>query len=362
MDIEEQQFLITRNTEEIITVDELRELLTTSSRPRGYWGFECSGMMHLGMGLVCGRKIKDLVESGFDFTIFLADWHSLINNKLGGDMKKIKLCGQYFKECFTSIGLDPQKVRYIWASDLAGEIDYWEKVIRIAKGATVNRILRALPIMGRSLSEVDVETAAMIYPCMQAADIFQMNLDLACAGIDQRKAHMLARETAEKMKWKKPVCLHTPLLTGLTGSTEAPRGEFDEDKNTSIRIGSKMSKSIPGSSILIHDPPEQIYHKIRNAFCPPKVTRANPIMEIVKYIILPERKIIKISRPQKYGGEVTFDDYNSLESEYAKGAVHPLDLKNGVAEGLTDILEPVREHFRRNPRLLEEMNEIEVTR
>ena len=362
MDLEDRLSLITRNTEEVVMTDELRNLLATSTGPKAYWGFECSGMMHLGMGLVCGRKIKDLVEAGFDFTIFLADWHSWINNKLGGDMERIKLCGEYFKECFTSIGLDPQKVKYGWASELAGERDYWEKVIRIAKGATVNRVLRTLPIMGRSLDEIEIETAAMIYPCMQAADIFHMNLDVACAGIDQRKAHMLARETAEKMKWKKPVCIHTPLLTGLTGPPETPRGAFDEDKDMSMRIGSKMSKSIPGSTILIHDPEAEIKQKIKNAYCPPKETRSNPIIEIMKYIILPERGSVIIPRPQKYGGDITFNDYKTLEDEYVKGSIHPLDLKNAVAEELAKVLEPVREHFKRSPKTLEEMKKIEVTR
>ncbi len=362
MDLKDRLSLATRNTEEVVTIDELRNLLATSSRPKAYWGFECSGMMHLGMGLVCGRKIKDLVEAGFDFTVFLADWHSWINNKLGGDMERIKLCGGYFKECFTSIGLDPQKVKYAWASELAGEISYWEKVIRIAKGATVSRVLRTLPIMGRGLDEAEIETAAMIYPCMQAADIFQMSLDVACAGIDQRKAHMLARETAEKMRWKKPVCIHTPLLTGLTGPPETLRGVYDEDREMSIRIGSKMSKSIPGSSILIHDPEEHIKQKIKNAYCPPKEARSNPILEIMKYIILPERGVVTIPRPQKYGGDVTFNNYNTLEIEYVKGSIHPLDLKNAVAEELASVLEPVREHFRRNPQTLEEMKKIEVTR
>ncbi|MEM2942957.1 MAG: tyrosine--tRNA ligase, partial [Candidatus Bathyarchaeia archaeon] len=190
MDLHERLSLITRNTEETVTMDELSDLLSSSPRPRAYWGFECSGMMHLGMGLVCGRKIKDLVQAGFDFTIFLADWHSMINNKLGGDMEKIRLCGEYFKECFTSIGLDSERVEYVWASELAADPSYWEKVIRIAKTATVKRIWRALPIMGRSFNEAEVEAAALIYPCMQAADIFHMNLDVACAGIDQRKAHM----------------------------------------------------------------------------------------------------------------------------------------------------------------------------
>jgi tyrosyl-tRNA synthetase len=148
----------------------------------------------------------------------------------------------------------------------------------------------------------------------------------------------------------------------LTGPAETPRGEFDEDKEMNMRIGAKMSKSIAGSSILIHDMPEEIRQKIKNAFCPPKEVRANPLIEIVRYIILPEKGTIQIPRPPKYGGDLVFKDYGNLESEYLKGAIHPLDLKNAVAEELVAILEPVREHFRRNPRTLEGMKKLEITR
>ena len=188
--------------------------------PRAYWGFEASGPMHIGMGLVCGKKILEMVEAGFDYTIFLADWHSWINNKLGGVMENIHLCGEYFKQCFSAIGIAPEKVTYLWASDLAAEREYWEKVVRIAKSVNVSRIWRALPIMGRGMESKDLEAASTFYPCMQAADIFELQLDVACAGMDQRKAHVLARDVAEKLEWQKPTSVHTHLLMGLVGSAE----------------------------------------------------------------------------------------------------------------------------------------------
>ena len=43
MDLEEKIELVTRNVEEIVTYNELHELLESKSRPRAYWGFECSG-------------------------------------------------------------------------------------------------------------------------------------------------------------------------------------------------------------------------------------------------------------------------------------------------------------------------------
>jgi len=361
LDLEERLDLIIRNTEEVVTIDELRVLLETVSKPKAYWGFECSGFMHIGMGLVCGSKIKDVAKAGFDFTIFLADWHSWINNKLGGVMENIRICGEYFKQCFEALGVTSSgNVKFVWASDLAGDIKYWEKVIRIAKSSSLLRVRRALTIMGRELDMADIETAWIFYPCMQAADIFHLELDMACGGIDQRKAHMLARDAAEKMGWRKPICLHTPLLSGLQPSaTEISGGKFDEDAKISEKISSKMSKSKPESCIFVHDSPEEIRSKIRAAYCPPKQEEGNPILEHAKYIVFPELGVMDVPRPAKYGGPVTFESYNDLREAYLRGEVHPLDLKNGVAEALIKILEPVREHFKRKPELLDKMRKIE---
>ena len=359
LDIEKRKDLVTRNTEEIITLDELRALLETKTRPRAYWGFESSGLMHIGLGLVCGSKIKDIVEAGFHFVIFLADWHSWINNKLGGEMENIRLCGEYFKECFTALGI--KNVHYVWATDLAKESEYWEKVVKTGKSASVQRIWRALPIMGREMNLSDVETAWLLYPCMQAADIYHMQLDMACAGMDQRKAHMLARDVAAKLDRKKPLCIHIPLLMGLQGPAKSDR-QLDEDAALNLRIVSKMSKSIPSTSIFVHDSPEEIKSKLRSAYCPTKQVTGNPILELARLAVFTNTEELTITRPPKYGGTETFTDYSKLEEAYTDGGIHPLDLKNAVAETLIQILEPVRNHFKGHPQRLDMMKEIEVTR
>jgi tyrosyl-tRNA synthetase len=361
MDPEERLSLVSRNTQEIVTNEELRTLLETEAKPRAYWGFEASGLMHIGMGLVCGSKIKDMVKTGFDFTIFLADWHSWINDKLGGSMENIHLCGEYFKDCFTGLGIKPESVHYVWTSDLAEDIEYWEKVVRIAKSVTLQRTLRALPIMGREMGQTDMETAWVFYPSMQGADIFHQKLHVACASIDQRKEHMLARDAAEKIGWKKPVCVHTPLLLGLQGLQKIEK-QFDENAEVNLRIGSKMSKSVPEGCIFVHDSPEQIKNKLKAAFCPPKQVEDNPVMEVAKLTVFPEKPSLTIPRAPKYGGPETFDSYETLTKAYSEGKLHPLDLKEGVADALIEILEPVREYFGKHSKNLEAMKKIEVTR
>jgi tyrosyl-tRNA synthetase len=215
--------------------------------------------------------------------------------------------------------------------------------------------------MGRETSMTDIETAWVLYPTMQAADIFEMDLDVACSGIDQRKAHMLARDAAEKLKWKKPSCIHTPLLIGLQGP-ETTEKAFDENAELNVEISSKMSKSVPQSSILVHDSPEDIASKIKNAYCPPKVVKNNPVLELSRLIVFPENDCLEIPRPAKYGGPETFSSFEALANVYSEGKIHPLDLKNGVAEALIEVLKPVREHFSRHPETLEKMLKIEITR
>lgn len=77
-------------TEEILTDERLKELVISNKTLRHYIGFEISGYVHLGTGLLCMSKVADFQKAGIEPTIFLADFHSWINNKLGGDLNTIQ--------------------------------------------------------------------------------------------------------------------------------------------------------------------------------------------------------------------------------------------------------------------------------
>jgi tyrosyl-tRNA synthetase len=172
---------------------------------------------------------------------------------------------------------------------------------------------------------------------------------------------MLARDAGEKLGWKKPVCVHTPLLVSLQGVQTTDK-QFDENAEINVRIGSKMSKSVPEGCIFVHDSPEEISAKLKAAFCPPKQAEGNPVLEMAKLTVFPERASLTVTRPPKYGGPETFSTYEELEKAYVKGDLHPLDLKKGVADALTEVLRPVREYFQKHPKNLEKMKKIEVSR
>jgi tyrosyl-tRNA synthetase len=216
-----------------------------------------------------------------------------------------------------------------------------------------------MTIMGRSASE-KLDLSQYFYPPMQAVDIKEIGADIPHGGMDQRKAHVLAREIFPKMGWKKPVAVHHHLLMGIAKPIELK----SKDKLEQV-IASKMSKSKPWTAIFIHDTEEQIRAKLQKAWCPEKQTESNPILEIVKYIIFHETKTFQIERPAKFGSTIRFENYEELEEAYRNSEVHPQDLKNAVAKEIAKILEPIRKYFEMDREAKECLNVVkkaEVTR
>ncbi len=336
-------------TQEIVTQEELKAVMEEKEKPTAYIGIEPSGLVHIG-SIICFDKVKDLLSCGFTVTVLLADWHAYLNDKLGGDIENIRACGEYLKDCFFAFGMESENLKFVYATDLLDTIEYWEKVLRISKKSSLSRIKRTLTIMGRKEDEVDMDASMLIYPAMQVADIFQLDVDVAFGGMDQRKAHMLARDVSEKLGWKKVVAMHTPLLSGLSGG-----GRMDP-------IEAKMSKSNPENSIFIHDTQEDIMRKIKKAYCPQGEIEGNPVLEICRYIIFKRIENMTISRPEKFGGNIEIRSYDELEDIFGSKNLHPQDLKNACADHLNEVLEPVREYFESHPDNYEKVRVIDVTR
>lgn len=326
-------------TQEVVTREELQELFETNEKPRHYIGYEVSGKIHLGI-ISSMFKINDLKKAGVQTQVLLADWHSLINNKLGGDWNKIQKAAKYFEEAFKFFC---PGTKVILGSDVYhNNDDYWKKVILFSKQITLARDVRCLTIMGRTEKE-QLDLSQYFYPPMQAVDIHELGVDIVQAGMDQRKVHMLAREVFPKLGWKNPVSIHCKLIPGL----EKPIKLSEDDE----RISSKMSKSKPDTCIYIQDSKEEIIRKISKAYCPP-TAEENPVLEIAREIIFHEKETLLIEREQKYGGNIEFESYEKLEQTYVAGKLHMQDLKKAVAIALNEILEPIRNHFEKKKELL----------
>lgn len=338
MDVNERLGLIREVGEEIIGEEELVELLNSGKTPVAYDGFEPSGRIHIAQGLLRAINVNKLTKAGIHFKFWVADSFALMNNKLGGDLDKIKITGEYFVEVWKACGMDMQNVEFLWASDAMSDPNYWYKVITVGRINTVSRITRCSQIMGRSENE-SLSAAQIFYPCMQCADIFHLKADICQLGMDQRKVNVLAREVAPKMGFKKPIIISHHMLMGLT---EPPKDVVDPVERATAM---KMSKSKPDSAIFMNDSEEDIKRKMKKAYCPEGEIRENPILEYCKYIVFEKYDSLLIERPEKYGGNLNFNSYEELEAAFARKEVHPMDLKTAVGKCINELLMPVRKHF-----------------
>jgi len=309
--------LIKRNTEEIVTQEELERLLETKESPTAYVGYEPSGKIHMGHVLTV-NKLVDLQNAGFEVTVLLADVHAYLNEK--GTMEEVREIADFNKECFIALGLEEGKTKFVYGSDYQLEPDYMLSVLKLARDTTLNRAKRSMDEVSRSADNPRV--SQMVYPLMQAVDIAMLGVDVAVGGIDQRKIHMLAREGLPGLGYKAPICIHTPILLGLDGK--------------------KMSSS-SNNYISMDDSGKAVKKKINKAFCPEGDIVDNPVLALFKYHIMPRFEEITIHRPEKYGGDLHYPTYEELEAGFASKELHPMDLKAGAAEYMNRILEPVRE-------------------
>lgn len=358
LDVEEKISIMKSISQEIITEEELRNLFETNDHPLAYDGFEPSGLAAMHFGLYVTNNIKKMQSIGIKFNAFVADYFAYLNNKMGGDLDKIREVGKYFMEVWKAGGL--KDINVIWSSELVKDPAYWERFLKIGKAVSLDRTHRAITIMGRKEGD-KLDTAQLFYPIMQVTDVFQMDIDICQLGIDQRKADILAREVAQKFGWKVPISAHHPYLLGLKG---APKDLMTMTEEEGMQY--KMSKSSPSNSIFVHDSYDDIKRKINSAYCPERVIEGNPIFNYLDKIIIDDKKSpITIDRPQKYGGLIEASDYKELVKMYQEGKIHPIDMKGYAADKLEEMIKPIREYFEKNKEakeLYEKVKSYQITR
>ena len=310
--------LIKRNSEEILNEKDIPKLLK-KKKPVAYCGYETSGPITVGH-LVTITKLQDLQKAGFHIKVLFADWHTYLNQK--GDWDFIHKEVDNWTKGFKAAGL---KAEYVLGSSFQRKPEYFDDIISLATKTTLNRGLRSMQQVARDIEHAKI--SQVIYPLMQIADIKHLGVDLVHSGIEQRKIHAMGTEVLSLIDYKKPVFVHTPLISSLKGP-------------------SKMSSSDLSSMISINDSDKDITKKIKKAHCPEGSAKDNSILQISKLIIFPRFEEFEIKRDEKYGGNLSFNSYEELEKVYLKKEIHPLDLKNSVSEYLIKIIGPIRKQFK----------------
>jgi tyrosyl-tRNA synthetase len=343
------------------------EILVTNANQSGepikhYIGFEISGLVHIGTGISSALKIKKLTDAGVYCTIWLADYHTYLNGKLDGQFSTIRFVArEYFGpvmlECLRTVGCDMDLVQVLYAEDeykkLSNNALFWEYDIVCGKQLTLSRVMKSVSIMGKEAGN-SVDFGTLRYPVMQVADAFFLGTHLVHAGIDQRKSHVLMREIALSLEKHyalkinnlpiKPIAIHHDLLLSL----EPPKEGEDS-------VGAKMSKSKPNSAVWVHDSEDEIFRKLKKAYCPmpeglsdEQLSRI-PLLQWSRFMIYPAGHVVSLNRKDEHGGDTTYSTYEALFRAYKSGSIHPLDLKAGVATTLAKWFLPIRDWVSINP-------------
>ena len=160
---------------------------------------------------------------------------------------------------------------------------------------------------------------------MQALDEVYLDADAQLGGVDQRKIMVLAREGLPRIGYSARVEIMNPMIPGL--------------------IGKKMSASDEKSKIDLLDDAKTVKAKLKNADC----VEGNPdngVLAFLKYVLMTikqdQKKEFVVKRDKKYGGDLKYKNYEEIEKDFLAKKVHPLDLKNALADELSAILELIQ--------------------
>lgn len=324
MDVNEKLALIKRNTQEIITEEELATLLRENPHPTVYIGTAITGRPHIAY-FIWVLKLSDFLKAGFRVKLLLADLHGALDNT---PWELLERRYEYYSTTITAMfgatGADISRFEIVKGSSFQSGGEYFTDLLRLATFASVHDATKAGSEVVKQSD--NPKLAGLIYPLMQALDEEYLGVDVQYGGVDQRKILMFAREYLPKIGYRPRVEVMTPILPGL--------------------IGTKMSASDPNTKIDLLDTKEEIGQKLKKAHCPEGIVEGNGVLAFLKHVIF----IIKqdrgeplvIERPEKFGGTKRYASYGELEQDYVEKKLHPLDVKGALAREIHLLLVPVR--------------------
>ncbi|GJR13109.1 ribonuclease H-like domain-containing protein [Tanacetum coccineum] len=107
-------------------------------------------------GVMKTINVNKLTYAGCEVKIVVANCFAKLNNKMDGDMKKIRVVGKYLIEIWKPAGMDLENVKFLWSSDEINKRaqEYWDLVSDIATKNSLARIMRLDVKVARSTLHV----------------------------------------------------------------------------------------------------------------------------------------------------------------------------------------------------------------
>lgn len=344
--MEDKLYTITKNLQEVINEDYLKEILIDNKTPNAYWGTAPTKRIHIGY-LYPAMKIRDLVNAGCTVTILIADLHAYLdslkslleknkNNTFDFSIESIKPKADYYiamlKSIYKRMNIDLSKIKFVLGSDYQLSKEVMFNLFSLCCITKVSQAQKAGTEVVKQSK--DPMVSSLLYPLLQALDEKYLNADIELGGIDQRKIFGYSRDFMHKINIKNNITyLMNPIVQGL--STKPTNGEIV-----------KMSASDENTKIDLLETSDIIRKKINKAYCIDGNIDDNSVLKIIKNLVFPLNNKIIVVHNNK---EIIFDNYDDLEKLVllgsANGGIHPIDLKNSLTTFLCDFLEPIRKDF-----------------
>ncbi len=323
--------LVTRNLQEVLGEDELREKLNSKKEFSVYWGTMPTGSVSLAYFFPM-LKIADLLNAGCKVKILLADLHALLD---GVPFEILEKRYNYYKEAILiilkTIGVDAKKLEFVKGSSFQLDKHFFHDLLKLSTFTSLRNSTKAASEAVKTAQGENVLLSGMIYPLMQALDEEYLKVDAQFAGVDQRKIMVYAREYLPKIGYESRIELMNPMIRGL--------------------VGKQMSSSVEGTKIDLIETEEKIKSKVKKAECV-EGDVDNGLMSLMRYLffVLKEDngESFVVERPEKFGGNLNYNSYEDLEKDFVSKKLHPLDLKNAVAKEIITLLKPFRESKKLN--------------
>jgi tyrosyl-tRNA synthetase len=338
MNVDEKFNLVKRNTEEIITEAELKSLLEKKKKPVLYWGTAPTGKPSIAY-LFPALKISDFLKAGFHVKILLADLHAALDNVPWNILeKRYDYYAKIIPLIIKSMSGDITELEIVKGSEMELKPEYMYDVLQMSSNVSVHDATKAASDVVKMTD--NPKLSGIIYPIMQAVDEQYLNVDCQLGGTDQRKIMVLARENLPKLGYKHRIEIMNPLIPGL--------------------VGKKMSSSDPKSKIDFLDDEKTIMQKVNGAEC----VEGNPdngVMAFLKYVIMTiksdKKEKFVVNRDKKFGGDVSYKNYEEVEKDFVAKKLHPMDLKIAVAKEIVEILKPIQKERKELEKLAKEAYE-----
>ena len=324
-------FLLKRGVSEIISEEELLQLLNICKKLRLKDGFDPSSTdIHMGH-MVGLRKLRQFQELGHQVVLIVGDWTAQIGDPSGASVTRPMLTAEkvkenaetYMKQFFRVVDREKTEVR--WQSEWFGKFSLAD-VIKLTSKFTVAQFLARDDFNNRFKAGKPITITELLYPLLQAYDSVAVQSDVEFGGQDQKFNFLVGRELQTMMGQRPQQCFMTALLVGTDGVH-------------------KMSKSL-GNYIGVAEAPNEIYGKV---------------MALADNMILQYFELLT---------DVPDTDLNDFKRQVAGNTINPMILKKRLAVELVTQLHGREEALKADENFTnvfqkrempEEIAEIEVT-